>query len=120
MPNLLDVSWWRFGGIIGAIVPMTLLLIFKILSYCNICFGDHLLSSLLIFAIALLQRPVVILGRALNLPIETGGPAFIMYELNFFGWSLVILAWGFAGAIVSGVAHGLLAVSSNWLKAPLQ
>jgi hypothetical protein len=99
MANHLITQRWLWGGLIGLLVPGALFALFQILCCYRIAFGEHLLSALLVFAIAYLEMPVVIIGRALNLPIESGEVAFIMYSLSPFGFVLVLVFWMSAGLL---------------------
>ena len=88
------------GALFGLIVPVILFGIFSILSHLNVEIGKSPLSVLIIFTLALLEAPIAIIGRSLNLPIETGGAAFILFQFNAFGYFLTLLFWTLVGLFV--------------------
>ena len=88
------------GGLIGLLVPLTLFVIFRVLAGLNIELGRFPLTALIVFALAILELPVAIIGRSLGLPIEIGGTAFILYEFNALGYALTALFWIFVGAFI--------------------
>src|SRR5665213_3644239 len=110
MINHSIMRFWFWGGLTGLLFPLALFVIFQILKCFRIAFGEHLLSALLIFTIAILELPVIIVGRALNLPIETGGVAFIPYELSPFGYVLVIIFWIVVGSLIGYIIDRILPV----------
>ena len=44
--------------------------------------------------------PTAIIGRWFGLPIETGKPAFLLYEFTPFGYILTIAFWSLLGGMV--------------------
>ena len=82
--------WWR-GGLIGLFIPLILFIL-------NNFNGSNPIIYLLTCALALIEVPVVVLGRFLRLPIETGETAFIQYQLTTFGYVLTVFFWAFTGA----------------------
>jgi len=88
------------GGLIGISVPAILFSLFLILGSFRIAFGEHPLTAILIFAIALLELPVANIGRALNLPIEETGVAFILYNFNMLGYIFMFIFWASIGVIL--------------------
>jgi hypothetical protein len=88
------------GGLIGLLVPLILLVIFKVLAGLNIELGRFHLTALIVFALAILELPVAIIGRSLGLPIETGDAAFIFYEFNALGYVLTAIFWILVGVFI--------------------
>jgi len=91
--------FWLRGGLVGLFTPFILFGLFLILNSFNIEFGSNPITSLLIFAMAFMQLPAVVIGRALGLPIETGGAAFILYNFTIFGYILTIFFWVLIGVL---------------------
>ncbi len=105
----LNNEFWLWGGFYGFLIPAALFTLFQIMICFRVAFLDFLFSTWLIFAIAFMEMPPVSAARALNLPIENGGAAFIMCDLNALGYLFVLLFWtvvgvflGFLGDITSG------------------
>jgi hypothetical protein len=95
-----NTQFWLRGGLTGLLFPGSLLGLLEILTCLRIAFWENFLAWYLLFAISLMEMPVVIIGRRLNLPIETGGVAFLLYELSPVGYFLVFLFWGLLGLIL--------------------
>ncbi len=94
-------SFW--GGMIGFMLAVVPLVLFQIFSSFRVNLGDNLIGPILIFSIAILQIPIVFLGRMLKLPIESGGVAFIMCNLSPFGNLLLVVFWTVIGVLLGRV-----------------
>ena len=100
------------GGLIGLFVPLGLFAVFLGLVASKIALGEHFVTALPAFAVALLELPTVCLGRACGLPIEAAGPAFIPFHLNGLGYTLALVFWVSAGLL----AGGSLGVSKHFCR----
>ncbi len=108
MINYAITRFWLWGGITGFLLPMTLFAIFQILARFRIAFGEHFLSALLLFILALVELPVSIFGRALNLPLETGSAAFMIVDLTPLGYVLVLAFWIIVGLLIGTTVDKIL------------
>jgi hypothetical protein len=67
------------------------------------CFIPYIPVNLVLFPLLIVaifvEVPAVTVGRALNLPIESGGAAFMLYNLSPFGYRYVSMFWLAAGLI---------------------
>lgn len=84
----------------GFLLPALLMATMALLMVAKTLTGEHPISAAVVMGLALCEMPPVIIGRSLGLPIETGGPAFIIYELNGLGYLLVVLFWTFTGGML--------------------
>lgn len=100
--------FWLWGGLAGLFLPLSLFAIFQIVARFRIAFGEHLLSALLLFILALVELPVSIFGRALNLPLETGSAAFMIVDLTPLGYVLVLAFWAIIGSLIGITADKIL------------
>src|SRR3990167_8401544 len=89
-----------YGGLIGFFIPAALFGILSALSTLDIEFARNPVTYSLVIGLTLIELPMVALGRSLRLPIENGGAAFMLYDLNVFGYILILLFWAFAGALL--------------------
>lgn len=103
-------SFWLWGGLVGLMIPTALFALFQVLGCFRVAFGEHLLTTALIIAISVLELPTVIIGRALHLPIENGGAAFVIFDLSPFGHMLAIVFWVFVGLLIGYTIDRILSV----------
>jgi hypothetical protein len=104
---------WLLGGLIGLFIPLILFGLFLILNSFGTSFGGNPITALLVFAIAFIQLPIVIMGRTLGLPIETGGEAFIMYNFTPLGYILTVIFWTLLGALCGWIINKKLKRNKN-------
>jgi len=89
-----------YGTIIGIFLPIFFIAASNLAFQCKFPLGDNFFTATAIIALGLIEIPPVIIGRALNLPIENGGIAFLIADLNASGYLLVILFYGILGLII--------------------
>ena len=98
-------KWWLIGTILGGGLPVALFLTCLALNWIGLAAGGFAL------ALGILEIPVAIIGRALSLPIETGGIVQVLYPFNALGYAFLVVFWAFVGLFV-GVLVGRLKNSS--------
>ena len=97
-----------WGTLIGFLFPAGVFTLFHILAYLGVEFGKYLLGELLMFTIAIIEIPPIAMARKLNLPAETGAPAFMFANLTSFGYILVIVFWTGVGLLIGFVFDKML------------
>ena len=107
------LSVW--GGLIGLLVPLFLTAVYFLLAASKIALGEHLATGFPIIALALLELPVVSIGRTCGLSIETAGIVFIPFNLNGFGYTLLTMFWTGVGLLIGGGIGGLKRFSRRGL-----
>jgi hypothetical protein len=88
------------GAIVGLVVPLIAFAIFFALEKLNVRLMDHYITELFLLALAILEIPGVSIGRTLGLPIEASDIAFVLIDLNAFGYALVVATWGVLGSLI--------------------
>ncbi len=96
---------WMRGALIGAGTVTALAVLFLILNLFGVPFGQVPPLGLLVVALSLITMPVSIIGRVLHLPLENGGAAFMIADLNALGCAAVVLFWALVGALIALVAR---------------
>ncbi|MDD4957610.1 MAG: hypothetical protein PHH49_07915 [Candidatus Omnitrophica bacterium] len=92
--------YWLRGALTGLFVPMALFGIFLLLVLMDFEFGRIPLTKMVVSAIAVLELPIVYIGRALELPIEVGGAAFLIYDFTVLGYVLMVAFWVVVGMFI--------------------
>jgi hypothetical protein len=110
MTNHTITRFWLWGGLTGLLLPIVPSVLLTVLSCLPIALGQNFLGVLVIFSLAILEWPAVSIGRMLNLPIESGSPAFIICSLTPFGYILVVVFWIFVGLLVGSAVDRILSV----------
>jgi hypothetical protein len=95
--------YWFLGAIVGLLIPTFLFGLFALSSAMHVGLGENPLTAVLVIALGFMEIPAVMIARTLNLPIETGGVAFLVFNLNAFGSFCVAMFWGIVGAVVGFV-----------------
>lgn len=87
----------------GVSIPIVLFGLFFVFRGLGIL-GENPFTSGFVFALALVQLPVSIIGRALNLPIESGRAGFMLVDFNIWGHVLTFAFWGALGVLLGWIA----------------
>ena len=95
---------WLKGGLIGFLIPLFLLALNTILNSFHSELSGNPIAPFVIFALFLLELPIIFIGRALKLPIETGETAFIMFNFTPLGYILTMVFWAAVGAFFGWIA----------------
>ncbi len=105
-----------YGAVLGLIAPA---LLFGLLDCTfdnqTIMWTDPL-KGLTVFTILLMQLPVVIVGRALALPVESGGAAFILFNLSQLGYILLSLNSMLVGIAFADFIRTCHYINSAWKR----
>jgi len=96
-------SYWSKGGVIGLLTPLLICFFITILNNLNVAFGEVPFAGWLVVGMAFLEVPIIIIGRVLRLPVETGNTAFIMFDLTIFGEIFVFFFWLCVGTLIGWV-----------------
>ncbi len=105
--------YWLWGGLAGLLLQLALFALIQSLYCFHIDFGcgiNSVLAITVILVVVILELPVVIIGRTLNLPIETGTPAFMVCNLTLFGYVLVAVFWTLVGLLIGYLIDRRLSV----------
>ena len=89
-----------YGTVIGFLLPVFFIVASYLAFQCKFPLGDNFFTATAIIVLGLIEIPPVIIGGALNLPIENGGIAFLIADLNISGYLLVILFYVTLGLII--------------------
>ena len=95
------------GGLGIALCVLAIIGGFFLIVANNSDISENPIGMFLLFALALLEIPAVIIGRALKLPFENGAAAFLVYDLNLLGYALVVVFWGLVGTAAGVILQTL-------------